>query len=188
MAATASWEPDALDEHRFAELVAPLFEEAPRFIGRLAAARPHGSWASLFERAVDVALGLPADEQIELIDAHPRIGAPPGSVSALSFVEQGYDRDEAASAAEAERTAVQVELDRLNRAYEDRFGFRYVIFVAGRPRAAIVPLMTAALEADREAEMERALRDVVAIARDRAIRMGLMVEAEAADRGHVAGT
>ena len=72
--------------------MAPLFEDAPRFIGRLADARPFGSWANLFARAEAVALAMPADEQLELIDAHPRIGAPPGSVSALSYVEQGYDR------------------------------------------------------------------------------------------------
>ena len=48
---------------------------------------------------------MPEAEQCELIDAHPRLGAPPGSVSALSFREQGYDREDADAAAEAERTA-----------------------------------------------------------------------------------
>jgi 2-oxo-4-hydroxy-4-carboxy--5-ureidoimidazoline (OHCU) decarboxylase len=42
------------------------------------------------------------------------------------------------------------------------------VFVAGRPRAALVPVLEAALEADRAAELRRALIDVVAIARDRA--------------------
>jgi 2-oxo-4-hydroxy-4-carboxy--5-ureidoimidazoline (OHCU) decarboxylase len=58
---------------------------------------------------------------------------PPGSVSALSYVEQGYDRDAADEAAEAERARVATELERLNGAYEARFGFRYCVFVAGRP-------------------------------------------------------
>ena len=43
----------------------------------------------------EIAHAMPLAEQIELIDAHPRLGAPPASVSALSFVEQGYDRDAA---------------------------------------------------------------------------------------------
>ncbi len=157
-------------------MVAPLFEDAPRFIGRLEANRPYGSWEELFAAAVRVALEMPADEQLELIDAHPRIGAPPGSVSALSFVEQGYDQESASAEAEAEQVRIAAELDRLNRAYEATFGFRYVIFVAGRPRAAIVPMIEAALGADAAAERERALRDVVAIARDRAIKTGLMTD------------
>jgi 2-oxo-4-hydroxy-4-carboxy-5-ureidoimidazoline decarboxylase len=169
----ASWEPDEAEPDAFAALVAPLFEEAPRFIGRLSDERPYGSWASLFERAEAIALAMPADEQLELIDAHPRIGAPPGSVSALSFVEQGYGAEAAGAAAETERARVQAALDDLNARYEARFGFRFVVFVAGRPRAAIVPLLEAALDADRDAEIERALRDVVAIGRARAIATGL---------------
>lgn len=158
---------NALPEAEFVQAMAPLFEGAPRFLRRLAGARPFDSPEALFERAETIALGMPEDEQRELIDAHPRLGAPPGSVSPLSFVEQGYDRDAADAAAEAERAHVDAQLGRLNDAYEARFGFRYCVWVAGRPRAALLPAMEAALSGDRDAERERALRDVVAIARDR---------------------
>jgi 2-oxo-4-hydroxy-4-carboxy--5-ureidoimidazoline (OHCU) decarboxylase len=158
---------DRLDAEAFARALAPLFEGAPRFVARLAAARPFDSDAVLLDRAASIARTMPEEEQLELLEAHPRIGAPPGSVSALSFVEQGYDREVADAAAEAERERIAAELARLNAAYEARFGFRFVVFVAGRPRSAIVPLMEGALSAEREAEIGRALEDVVAIARDR---------------------
>lgn len=167
---------DDLSPEGFSALMAPLFEAAPRFIGRLEADRPFGSWDELFERAARVALEMPAGEQLELIDAHPRIGAPPGSVSPLSYVEQGYDTEAASIGAETERTRMAAELERLNDAYESRFGFRYVIFVAGRSRSEIVPLLTAALDAEADAERTRALRDVVDIARARAIKTGLMTD------------
>jgi 2-oxo-4-hydroxy-4-carboxy--5-ureidoimidazoline (OHCU) decarboxylase len=137
---------------------APLFEGAPAFLARLAAAGPFASLNELFEQAEVIALAMPEEEQIELIDAHPRLGAPPATVSAMSFVEQGYDRDTEAAIA---------ELARLNDAYEARFGFRYCVFVAGRSRPDLVTEMRARLEADREEELARALRAVVAIARDR---------------------
>ena len=146
---------------------AALHRAAGRRVGR------SDRGTALFERPLAIALAMPRDEQLELIDAHPRIGAPPGSVSAHSFVEQGYDRETAAAEAEVERERIAADLARLNDAYEARFGFRYVIFVAGRPRAAIVPLLAAALRADPDAERERAIRDVVAIARDRAAQGGL---------------
>lgn len=158
---------DELDPDACAGALAPLFEGAPRFLARLAAERPFGDGDTLFERARTLAHAIPEDEQVELIDAHPRLGAPPGSVSALSFREQGYDTDEADAAAEAERVRVQSELDRLNTAYEARFGFRYCVFVAGRPRAALLPDMEAALDADRDMERTRALDAVVDIAEDR---------------------
>ena len=162
---------DALPTTEFAAAVAPLFEGAPRFLARLAAVRPFGSDRQLIARAREIALAMPEDEQVELIDAHPRLGAPLGSVSALSLVEQGYDREAADQAAETERERVARELERLNADYEECFGFRYCVFVAGRPRAALLAGMVRALDADRDAEIRRALEDVVAIAEDRLRRL-----------------
>ena len=102
---------------------------------------------------------MPEDEQLELIDAHPRLGAPPATVSAASFREQGYDR---------ETTEAIADLERLNAAYEARFGFRFCVFVDG-PAAAGARARSSRRRsrADRDAEIRRALGDVVAIARDR---------------------
>lgn len=166
----------------FAATMAPLFEGAPRFLGRLAVARPFGSLDRLFERAREIAHAMPIAEQLELIDAHPRLGAPPASVSAMSFVEQGYEReaaDRAARDAERERARVAAELDRLNTAYEERFGFRYCVFVAGRPRAELLDGLRAALDADRPAEISRAIDAVVDIAIDRAAKLGVAKEEDA---------
>ncbi|OGO52360.1 MAG: hypothetical protein A2Z32_13815 [Chloroflexi bacterium RBG_16_69_14] len=149
---------DVIAPGAFAAAVAPLFEGARGFLGRLAMARPFGSIEALFARAREIAHAMPVDEQLELIDAHPRLGAAPATVSALSYVEQGYDRETSAAA------ALATELDRLNAAYEARFGFRYCVFVAGRSRAALLPEMAAALGAERDAEMSRALDAVVDIA------------------------
>ena len=159
---------DALPEDAFVAAAAPWFEGAPRFLGRLAAARPFRSESALFGRADEIALGMSEEEQVELIDAHPRLGAPPTTVSASSFREQGYDR---------ETSAALEDLARLNAAYEARFGFRFCIFVNGRSRPELVPVLEAALGADRDAEIARALHDVVAIARDRFARASSLVAA-----------
>jgi 2-oxo-4-hydroxy-4-carboxy--5-ureidoimidazoline (OHCU) decarboxylase len=144
----------------------PLFEGAPRFLARLCAARPFRDIGDLFAQAETIALAMPEIEQVELLDAHPRLGAAPASVSALSFDEQGYDRGGAVAGAPPLED-VNGELDRLNAAYESRFGFRYCVFVAGRDRAALLPDFRAALQADRGQELARGLQAVVAIARDR---------------------
>ena len=149
---------DALPVDAFVAAAAPWFEGAPRFLRRLAAARPFGDAATVFARARAIAAAMPEDEQIELIDAHPRLGAPPATVSTASFREQGYDR---------ETTAAIAELANLNDAYETRFGFRFCVFVNGRSRSELVPIVDAALTADRDAEIARAVADVVAIAEDR---------------------
>jgi 2-oxo-4-hydroxy-4-carboxy-5-ureidoimidazoline decarboxylase len=142
-----------------------LFEGAPRFLDRLERAGPFPSADVLFHVARDIAHAMPEPEQIELIDAHPRLGAPPGTVSQMSYVEQGYDRGTGTPA--DPEVDVAIELERLNDAYEERHGFRYCVFVAGRSREALLLDMTAAIDADRTSELHRALDAVVDIAIDR---------------------
>jgi 2-oxo-4-hydroxy-4-carboxy-5-ureidoimidazoline decarboxylase len=165
---------DVIGPGAFAAAVSPLFEGARHFLGRLAMARPFGTVEAMFDRAREIAHAMPLDEQVELIDAHPRLGAPAASVSALSYGEQGYDAKVDADAgadpdadAEAQRRGLAAELERLNATYEARFGFRYCVFVAGRSRAELLPGLADALAADRGSEIHRALDAVVDIARDR---------------------
>jgi 2-oxo-4-hydroxy-4-carboxy-5-ureidoimidazoline decarboxylase len=62
---------------------------------------------------------------------------------------------------------VLAKLAELNRAYEEKFGFRFVVFVNRRPRSAIIPILRERLERSREEELETALDELVAIAEDR---------------------
>jgi len=145
------------------ETLTTLFEGAPRFVERVCEF-DCDSWDDLFAQAEWTALSMPEGEQIELINAHPRIGAAPMTVSAQSFLEQGYDRDPGTE-------ALQERLDELNDEYEGRFGFRFVVFVSGRSRAEIAAVMEQHLDADRNAEKQRALHDVIEIARSRRARL-----------------
>jgi 2-oxo-4-hydroxy-4-carboxy--5-ureidoimidazoline (OHCU) decarboxylase len=127
------------------EELAELFEGRTRFVVRLAALEdPLG-------RAGDVAASLTDEEKKEVLDAHPAIGAK--RLSAASATEQGTDE--------------APELDELNRAYEQKFGFRFVVFVNRRPKRELVPILRARLERTREQELATALDELVAIAEDR---------------------
>ena len=90
-----------------------------------------------------------------MLDAHPAIGAK--ASSARSRAEQGTDDD----------PAVLAELAELNRAYEKKFGFRFVVFVNRRPKSEILPILRERIERTREQELETALDELVAIAEDR---------------------
>jgi len=133
-----------------------LFERAPSFVGRLRAV-PAGD---RLNRAEEIALAMPEAEQIELLNAHPRIGAAPATVSAHSYREQGYDRDQGTA-------DLQARLDRLNDEYEARNGFRFVTFVNRRPKAQVLEELRERIERPREEELRRAAHELVAIARDR---------------------
>jgi 2-oxo-4-hydroxy-4-carboxy--5-ureidoimidazoline (OHCU) decarboxylase len=127
------------------EELAELFEGRTRFVERLAELDdPLG-------RARGVAAALSDEEKKQVLDAHPAIGAK--GLSPRSAAEQGSDE--------------APELEELNRRYEERFGFRFVVFVDGRPKSAIVPVLRARLERTREQELATAVDELVSIAEDR---------------------
>lgn len=154
---------NTLDAPDFVAEMAPMFEGAPTFLANLAEARPFESDEDLFDTARVVARELESEAQVELLDAHPRIGADPDRISRHSRQEQGFDGAEETD----DQAWIGNELEALNEAYESRFGFRFVVFVAGRPRAEIIPILERALHAEPEEELRRGLDDVVLIAADR---------------------
>ncbi len=141
-----------------------LFEGAPQFLESLGAERPFADDEALIDVAFEVAHELPEEARVELVEAHPRIGAAPDTVSTASYAEQGYASE---SPDDAQTVRAYEELAMLNEIYERAFGFRYVVFVAGRPKTEIVPLVERALRNDREAELRRAVDDTIYIAADR---------------------
>lgn len=129
--------------------LAELFEGRTVLVERLAE-REHP-----LEAAGEVIAGLTEGEKLEALNAHPAIGA--RRLSARSAAEQGSDDDPGTLA----------ELEQLNRDYERRFGFRFVVFVDRRPKSEIVPILRERLQRKREQELDTALEELVAIARDR---------------------
>jgi 2-oxo-4-hydroxy-4-carboxy--5-ureidoimidazoline (OHCU) decarboxylase len=132
-----------------AEQLAELFEGRTRFVDRLA------NLDDPLGRAREVAGSLSEDEQKEILDAHPAIGS--RATSERSRREQGTDDD----------PEVLAELARLNAEYEQRFGFRFVVFVNRRPRREIVPVLRERMQRTREEELATAVDELVQIAIDR---------------------
>jgi len=137
-----------------------LFEHAGPLLERLRAEEPFSSGPALLQRAREILDELSEAQQIAVINAHPRIGERADKISALSFKEQGYDR-------ETTPPEVLLRLARLNDDYEQKFGFRFVVFVNRRSKEAIMPVLEARLRGSRDDERRTALREILAIAADR---------------------
>jgi 2-oxo-4-hydroxy-4-carboxy--5-ureidoimidazoline (OHCU) decarboxylase len=132
------------------EKLSELFESDTALVRRLAETEdPLG-------QARRIARELSENEKLEALNAHPAIGQRAG-LSARSAAEQGADAD----------PAVLEELDRLNREYEQRFGFRFVVFVNRRPKAEILEVLRERIERPRDEELDTAVEELTAIAEDR---------------------
>jgi len=130
--------------------LAELFEGDTALVRKLAAREdPLGN-------AREVIVTLSEEEKLEALNAHPAIGARTG-LSARSAAEQGDDADPDTLA----------ELARLNAEYEQRFGFRFVVFVDRRPKAEILDVLRRRIRRTRVEELDTAVEELVAIAEDR---------------------
>ena len=131
------------------EDLSELFEGRTRLVEKLA------ERSDPLADAHAVIQSLSEEEKLEALNAHPAIGAK--TLSRRSAAEQGANDDPETLA----------ELERLNREYEDRFGFRFVVFVNRRPKSEIVPVLRERLTRSRDEELDTAVQELVAIAEDR---------------------
>jgi 2-oxo-4-hydroxy-4-carboxy--5-ureidoimidazoline (OHCU) decarboxylase len=136
--------------------LAAIFERAP---GVTAALRYAGQDTprAIIAKARAALDGMTEEQRVAVLDAHPRIGADAASLSLHSRREQGDAAD----------AATLRELGELNDAYEKKFGFRFVVFVAGRTKQEILPALRARLANTRDAELKTGLDEFLAISLDR---------------------
>ena len=132
------------------EQLAELFEGHTRLVERLAGVEDP------LDHAEDILATLSDELKVEALNAHPAIGQRSG-LSARSTAEQGTDAD----------PSILSELAYLNQVYEEKFGFRFVVFVAGRPKREVLEVLRKRIGRTREEELDTGCRELVAIARDR---------------------
>jgi 2-oxo-4-hydroxy-4-carboxy--5-ureidoimidazoline (OHCU) decarboxylase len=136
--------------------LAAVFERAPGLAAALRNA-DEDTPRSIIAKARGALERMTEEERVAVLNAHPRIGADPASLSMHSRREQG----------EATDGATLQQLDELNDEYEEKFGFRFVVFVAGRSKREIVPVARARLGNTREAELKAGIEEFLAISLDR---------------------
>eukprot|EP00128_Syssomonas_multiformis_P000103 Colp12_sorted_trinity150504_noHs@24861 len=160
---------NTVGKEEFVKAVNTLFETAPPLAKYLYDNRPYDSYESIISAADKMISAASDSEKVEILNAHPVIGERK-QLSALSRLEQGLHK-EAAGVEDPQITAVYEELEKLNKLYFDKFGFKFIIFVNGRSKADLLPEFRARLEGKREDEMRTGLEAMVSIARDRLYKL-----------------
>ena len=118
---------------------------------RVLAGGPFRDAEALFDRADRVLAELPDAELDAALDGHPRIGAKADNPSSAR---------EQARVADA-TDAVKAELAEKNRAYDDKFGYVYLVCANGRTAEELLAILTDRLDNDPETE-RRVMRSELA--------------------------
>ncbi|HSX22072.1 MAG TPA: 2-oxo-4-hydroxy-4-carboxy-5-ureidoimidazoline decarboxylase [Gaiellaceae bacterium] len=128
--------------HDLSRQLETLFSGRSRFVDKLA------QFDDPLAHAREVARTLSDEEKVEALATHPRIGE-------RSPEQHGDD------------PVILVELATLNQVYEEKYGFRFIVFVNGRSREELLPVLRERLQNTREEELDIALDELIAIAEAR---------------------
>jgi OHCU decarboxylase len=128
-----------------------------RWAGQLADARPFEDLDALISRAGVIWRGLTPVDWLAAFSHHPKIGGKKAQQSQTEQ-ERKWSEQEQSSAATTKAELLE-ELERLNRAYEDRFGYIFIVCATGKSTQEMIALLRARMENDPETELRIAAEE-----------------------------
>lgn len=155
---------NALNPARFAVALRGVFEHSPWIAAEASEWRPFASIDALHLALLDIVRNASPEAQLALLRAHPELASKAairGELTDESNTEQAGAGLTRCSPAEFSR------LHALNRAYDAKFGFPFILAVKGLGPAEIIARCEERLERSREAEFAEALEQVGRIVRFR---------------------
>lgn len=166
-------EVNAMDRSTFVARFGGVYERSPWVAEAAWQSRPFADGGALEQALQGAVLAAGHARQLELLQMHPRLG----TRKELS----GYSRTEQAGAGLlAAAAAERQQLEGLNRAYEDKFGFPFILAVRNANLDSILDSCRLRINHDAESEFDESLRQVFTIARFRL--SDLLDDARAATR------
>ena len=149
-----------LSQTEFVQALGAIFEHSPWVAEQAWQQRPFASVEALHTAMVQRVQEASREAQLDLICAHPDLGAR-AKMADASIKEQ-------AGAGLNQLTADEfAQITRLNREYTGRFGFPFIFAVKGRSKLDVFASMQARLSNDAETEFVTALEQIYKIARFR---------------------
>lgn len=118
---------------------------------RLAAERPFASFDELKSKSESIWWSLTPDDWLEAFRSHPKIGerktAQPVAAEARAWSEQEQ------SGVNETAHATLAELADLNRKYEERFGYIFIVCASGKTAAEMLSLLRQRLQNEPDQEL-----------------------------------
>lgn len=144
----------------FTTALGAVFEETPSIAARAWEQRPFGSIEALHQTMVAIVQALSSEEQHQLICAHPDLGSRAKMADASVQEQAGAGLDQLTPDTHA-------ELLSLNQRYRAKFGFPFIVAVAGKNAISILEALHQRLSNDLETERICALTEIYKIADNR---------------------
>ncbi len=154
---------ESLERGSFVAALGSIFENSPWIADEVWISRPWGCVEGLHAAMVDVVMAAGTERQLALIRAHPDLvgrAALAGSLTRESTHEQRAAGLDPGALTQEEIARFQAA----NAAYNERFGFPFVICARENRKESILAGLARRIEQNREAEVETALAEIGKIA------------------------
>ena len=151
---------NALDQDEFIKELSVLFEGPPWIVARAWYVRPFTSLEHLHQALCAVMYKAPAEQQVELLRAHPDLV---GRAALAGTLTTASTNEQAAAGLDWLSPEEIATFTTLNQAYRDRFGFPFVICARENKKDSILAGFDTRLHNSREQEIEIALGEVARI-------------------------
>jgi 2-oxo-4-hydroxy-4-carboxy-5-ureidoimidazoline decarboxylase len=153
---------NASDRDGFVVTLGHLFEHSPWVALDTFPRRPFRSVDELHDALCATMRGAPVDRQLALVRAHPDLA---GRLAQAGRLTASSTKEQSAAGLDRLTPAETAEIQRLNDAYKERFGFPFVICARLNAKATILAAMRARLGNPPDAELSTALDEIAKIAR-----------------------
>ncbi len=145
---------------QFVDVLGDVFENSPWLVERAAAALPYESREALVAKLLNVMTTAAQDEQLALIRAHPDLA---GKAARSGELTDSSTREQAGAGLDQLSDAEFDQFNKLNAAYQARFGFPFIIAVRDHDKASILAAFEARLTNEPVREISEAMRNIARI-------------------------
>ncbi|HKP51258.1 MAG TPA: 2-oxo-4-hydroxy-4-carboxy-5-ureidoimidazoline decarboxylase [Chloroflexia bacterium] len=150
-----------LGREEFTAALGSIFEGPPWIAAEAWHARPFRSVEEMHAAMCAVMYGAPQEQQVALIAAHPDLV---GKAALAGTLTPESTREQAAAGLDHLTPAQVTELNRLNAAYREKYGFPFVVCARENKLGTILSGFDTRLNNTRDEEIRTALDEIAKIA------------------------
>ncbi|WP_019142859.1 2-oxo-4-hydroxy-4-carboxy-5-ureidoimidazoline decarboxylase [Noviherbaspirillum massiliense] len=151
---------NAMSAEEFTAALGAIFEHSPWVAQRAAAKRPFRNLQQLHEAMAQAVRSASQEEQLALIRAHPELA---GKAAVRGELTEESTREQKGAGLDQCSPEEFARMQDLNRRYNDKFGFPFVIAVKGHNRQSILDNFAKRLENDRATEAKECIEQIIRI-------------------------
>ena len=149
-----------LADAEFVSVLGGIFEHSPWVAQAVATRRPFLSVHDLHASMAHAVRIADEDARLTLIRAHPELA---GKAAVRGELTEESTREQSGAGLNQCSPEEFTELQRLNAAYNEKFGFPFIIAVRGHDRQSIIRHFAQRLNSDRVTEMHECIEQIVRI-------------------------